>query len=628
MDKEDKSIPKESAQEKTNAYGSGQQLASDDVRRGFIQGVTFRSKPVQFAVVNGKAIFEGDIVLGEADEMTARAKKVGIIPEESIQRGIGITGMRYRWPNGLIPYEIDTSFTNKARVTDAIDHWHATTRVRFIQRTAQNASQFPNYLKFIPDPEGCWSSVGMAGSGKQNIGLAGGCLKGQAIHEIGHTVGLWHEQSREDRDKFVKINWQNIDSTKKHNFNQQISDGDDYGPYDYGSIMHYPSWAFSINGKPTIEPLTPGVAIGQTNGLSHGDVSAVYIMYWHRNGQCAADAPSAFQNFAPLNYNYELVVREGNQLRHYWYVYGQNIFNKGALFGNNVTGNPVIFQNRAPGNYNYELVVREGGQLQHYWFIYGQWKWQKGNSFGSNVSSDPVMFQNRAPGNYNYEVIVQEGDHLQHYWFTYGQWKWQKGDSFGSDIRGRPAVFQNHYPGNYNYEIVAREGDHLQHYWFDLGQKKWYKGMKFGSDVRGDPVMFQNHALGNYNYELVVQEGDHLQHYWFGYGIWNWNKALSFASGISGTPAIFQNDADSNRNYELVVKEGNHLQHYWYIFGQWKWAKGQSFGSNIQENPSIFQNHAPGNNNYELFVKEGEHFQHYWFGFGNPWKWEKGQQFS
>ena len=40
----------------------------------------------------------------------------------------------------------------------------------------------------------------------------------------------------------------------EHNFDQHISDGDDVGTYDYGSIMHYPRDAFSIDGSDTITP--------------------------------------------------------------------------------------------------------------------------------------------------------------------------------------------------------------------------------------------------------------------------------------------------------------------------------------------------------------------------------------
>lgn len=56
--------------------------------------------------------------------------------------------------------------------------------------------------------------------------------------------------SHSNRDKFIKILWENIKPGAESNFQLRRSQYD----YDYYSVMHYDAYGFSKNGQPTIVP--------------------------------------------------------------------------------------------------------------------------------------------------------------------------------------------------------------------------------------------------------------------------------------------------------------------------------------------------------------------------------------
>jgi hypothetical protein len=248
-------------------FGSGEFRSTSTTSIAVISGDKFKDRAVQVSAIEGMAVFEGDIIIGSVSDV-AKARKAAAAGVETL--GVVIKG--HRWPQGKVPYVIDPALPNPNRATEAIAHWEQRTKLRFLRRTNER-----DHVIFRPS-NGCSSSVGMQG-GVQYVNLGPSCTMGNAIHEIGHTIGLWHEQSRSDRDSYITIVWDNILQGLEHNFLQHVSDGDDVGPYDYGSIMHYPREAFAKDpSKPTIIPKN-GAGIGQRTQLSDGDAAAANSIY-------------------------------------------------------------------------------------------------------------------------------------------------------------------------------------------------------------------------------------------------------------------------------------------------------------------------------------------------------------
>ncbi|KAK3738626.1 hypothetical protein QZH41_009487 [Actinostola sp. cb2023] len=232
-----------------------------------------------YIAVGNSNVIEGDIHLDKNTQEIMDILK---------DKRDAITDVVKHWTGARVPYMFGGVSPNVRRAFyKAISDYHLHTCIRFRPRRNER-----NYIYVVSEGgqsirslyvSRCWSSIGKSG-GRQKLSLGQGCEnKGTAIHEIMHALGFFHEQSRRDRDSYITIYWGNIGirNGARYNFEKYPHGKADTlnAPYDYGSIMHCPEYAFTRNGRKTIAPKRSGVRIGQRRGLSKVDIQKIKKLY-------------------------------------------------------------------------------------------------------------------------------------------------------------------------------------------------------------------------------------------------------------------------------------------------------------------------------------------------------------
>lgn len=215
------------------------------------------------------------------DSVGRRVRFLGHANKVGLDRRALMPG--YKWDNAIVPYsfvqlERDLLIhgktaheiaTYKSLLLDAMSEFSEASALVFREA---NVSTDPYVLEIVSGytdndkssfvaggGSWCWSFVGdvrmttmftdvYAGVTRMNLDAFdnyGQCWnKPTLIHELGHAVGMYHEQQRTDRDTYIVVDACGL---AHNNEIQHASDSGDI-TYDFRSIMHYTMAGIGTNG--------------------------------------------------------------------------------------------------------------------------------------------------------------------------------------------------------------------------------------------------------------------------------------------------------------------------------------------------------------------------------------------
>ena len=266
---------------------------------------------------------------------------------------------RNLWPNGIIPYELDSTGPAEWRtnIRSAMDDWESKTgsRVRFIMDQT-NPSRI--IIRYVPGESraALGSRLGQSGNQYALFGLGA-----QFSHELGHVIGFSHEHQRYDRNRYISFGFDPTQGGGRgDNFIQAAfgSSGSDFGPYQYDGIMHYGS----TSQHPFYEKRTSCVWVPGNGRATLQDGSNVREMYAYAYG---------WKKFFPMGIDVDAMEPLSNEIAP----------------GVTIWGSPAIASQGGRGPL--DLYVRgSNNRLYHRWTSGANWSGYY--DLGATVYTDPA----------------------------------------------------------------------------------------------------------------------------------------------------------------------------------------------------------------------------------------------
>ncbi len=197
------------------------------------------------------------------------------------------TGGKYRvWPNGRIPYRLATDSngnyalgaTTRASLSQAMTNWEVLTegRIKFRQKAASDTA----YVLISVGSPRVSPFIGYRAGQVQRMYLRNPEPITVIKHELGHVIGLHHEQRRTDRLTYIQVRSANIVNTTtcKYQF-ATCTDCVLVNTYDPVSIMHYRTTDLGNCRTGPVLLKKDGTSISHYWQLSAKDLTGVAKLY-------------------------------------------------------------------------------------------------------------------------------------------------------------------------------------------------------------------------------------------------------------------------------------------------------------------------------------------------------------
>ncbi|MEV0251908.1 M12 family metallopeptidase [Nocardia sp. NPDC050712] len=186
-----------------------------------------------------------------------------------------------KWPNGVIPYYIDSAFNADQRniITQAINNgWNS--RVGCLKLRPYAGEK--DYV-YVRPGDTCRSDMGRQAGGQYLFLNVTGCVnQAEVLRQFMFAAGMGWEHSSPDRDNYIDILWDNIPEGQRYLFEQQnLSDFTFLGEFDFYSIRMLPLNVLGTN-KPVYRIKRDGIdtnRIGRGKDFTSSDVDALNALY-------------------------------------------------------------------------------------------------------------------------------------------------------------------------------------------------------------------------------------------------------------------------------------------------------------------------------------------------------------